>query len=421
MTDDEPAAPIHHADAERSVVGAMLLGGAATVHDVLGVMPTSALFNPRLQIIADACEHLAAAGDPVDLVTVATHLGSELVRAGGPAVLAELITEVPTVANAAYYARIVVEDAALRRVDEAGRRMQQLARHHDADAGDIVERARTEIEAAIHVRHEAPLLGSGFDRLMDDLESDRPVGLMWPYMDVGHHALPFAPGTLTVFAARPGKGKSIMCGDVARTTAQLGHRVHIASLEMDAATVLTRQVAAIARVSLSHLLRRELTEDDWRRMAKAQDEIRALPITIDDAERQSVATIRATCLKARPELLVVDYLTLMQHERADRWDIALGNTAKGLRQIGRQLGIPVILAAQLNRGAVGKKPKLEDLKDSGDIEAHADTVVMLDEVDDRPGEIDLWCVKQRNGPVGWCVALAKQGHYSRLVDMGTML
>jgi replicative DNA helicase len=206
----------------------------------------------------------------------------------------------------------------------------------------------------------------------------------------------------------------------------------IFSLEMGRNEITMRLLSAEARVALHHMRSGTMTDDDWARLARRMGEVSAAPLFIDDSPNMSMMEIRAKCrrLKQRHDLrlVIVDYLQLMSSggsRRPESRQQEVSEMSRALKLLAKELEVPVIAIAQLNRGPeqrTDKRPMMSDLRESGSLEQDADVVVLLHREDayeresPRAGEADLIVAKHRNGPTA-TITVAFQGHYSRFVDM----
>lgn len=281
-----------------------------------------------------------------------------------------------------------------------------------AQAADLIHSVLDEIEQG----SDADVVPTGFSDL-DALMSMRP-------------------GQLIVVGARPGGGKSTFGMDVARQVGiKLHSPVYFLTLEMSRSELMKRMISAEAKVALHTILhhtldRPTLTDGDWDRIAEATKRIEQSTITIDDASGVGLARIRARLRHMKRttgvRLAVIDYLGILSTPgRAETRQQVIADLTGGLKQMAREIGIPIILLAQLNRQVMGRpdrRPMASDLKDSGAIEADADVVILLHREDmyekesPRAGEADFIVDKHRAGPQS-TITVAFQGHYSRFVDM----
>ena len=426
--------------AEQSVLGGMLLSKDA-IADVVEVVRATDFYRPAHQTIFDVVVDLYGKGEPADAVTVSAELTrtGELARAGGAPYLHTLLSSVPTAANAGYYARIVAEQAILRRLVEAGTRIVQLGYSTGlGDVDDVVDRAQQTVYDVTEKRtsEDYALLEDLMQPTMDELEAigsrgGSMTGVPTGFADLDQLTNGLHPGQLVIIAARPGLGKSTLGLDVARScSVKNGMASVIFSLEMTKTEITMRLLSAEARVPLHHMRAGTMTDDDWARLARRMGEVADAPLFIDDSPNLTMMEIRAKArrLKQRHNLrlVVVDYLQLMQgNKKAESRQQEVSELSRSLKLLAKELDCPVIAMSQLNRGPEqrqDKKPMLSDLRESGSIEQDADMVVLLHREDayekesPRAGEADFIVAKHRNGPTA-TITVAFQGHYSRFVDM----
>jgi replicative DNA helicase len=370
--------------AEQSVLGGMLLSKDA-IADVVEVVRATDFYRPAHQTIFDVVVDLYGKGEPADPITVSgelTRLG-EIGRVGGAPYLHTLLSSVPTAANAGFYARIVAEQAILRRLVEAGTRIVQLGYGAAGSGGvdDVVDRAQQSIYDVTERRtsEDYTLLEQLMQPTMDELEAigsrgGSMSGVPTGFVDLDGLTNGLHPGQLIVIAGRPGLGKSTMGLDVARSASvKHGLPSAIFSLEMSKTEITMRLLSAEARVPLHHMRAGTMTDDDWGRLARRMGEVAEAPLYIDDSPNLTMMEIRAKArrLKQRNglKLIVIDYLQLMSGNRkVESRQQEVSELSRSLKLLAKELEIPVIAMSQLNRGAeqrTDKKPQLSDLRESG--------------------------------------------------------
>lgn len=421
--------PPQNVDAERAVLGAMLLSPLA-VSDVAALLRPDDFYRPAHETIYLAILATAALGIPADPLTVAQRLGAEsnLSMIGGAPYLHDLIAAVPQVASATHYARAVASTAGNRRLVEEGTRLVQAAMG-GTDPGELATEARARLDEA--VAHTAPagrLVGTGMAELIDDLENplDLNAQLSTPWPDMTGVLLPFTPGQLIVVGARPSVGKTVFGIDLLRYIAiTLGLPAALISMEMSELGINQRILSATAKVPLERIIGHRLQEADWDRVAAVSGRLAAAPLTIEDAPGADLTRIRSVIRRTSARLTVVDYLGLMATRKIDNRTQAVGENVRGLKIMAEDEQTVVVVLAQLNRDSEKRKdgkPLMSDLRESGEVEQAADVVILLhrpelsDPETNRPAEIDATIAKQRNGPTG-TVALGFQGHYVRCVSL----
>lgn len=428
--------------AEQGVLGGMLLSKDA-IADVIDVIKGRDFYKPAHELIFDSILDLYGRGEPADAVTVSAELTKrgELARVGGAPYLHTLMSSVPTAANAGYYAVIVRERAILRRLVEAGTRITQMGYATDgADLDEIVNRAQAEIYGVTEQRagEDYAPLADIMEGALDEIESisnrsGQMTGVPTSFTDLDQLTNGLHPGQMIIIAARPAIGKSTLGLDLARSCSiRNGLTSVIFSLEMGRNEITMRLLSAEARVALHHMRSGTMTDDDWARLARRMGEVSAAPLFIDDSPNMSMMEIRAKCrrLKQRHDLrlVIVDYLQLMSSggsRRPESRQQEVSEMSRALKLLAKELEVPVIAIAQLNRGPeqrTDKRPMMSDLRESGSLEQDADVVILLHREDayeresPRAGEADLIVAKHRNGPTA-TITVAFQGHYSRFVDM----
>jgi replicative DNA helicase len=257
------------------------------------------------------------------------------------------------------------------------------------------------------------------------------VGVPTGFTDLDTLTNGLHPGQMIIIAARPAIGKSTMALDICRS-ASIKHNLTsvIFSLEMSRTEITMRLLSAEAKVPLQNMRKGTMRDEDWTRVATAMSKVSEAPLFIDDSPNMSLMEIRAKCrrLKQRHDLklVVVDYLQLMSSgKRVESRQQEVSEFSRALKLLAKEIEVPVIAVAQLNRGPeqrTDKKPMMSDLRESGSLEQDADMVILLHREDayeresPRAGEADLIVAKHRNGPTD-TVVVAFQGHYARFIDM----
>lgn len=406
--------------AEVALLAALLTGHPAAT-EAFSVVASRDFWQTRNAAIWDACVLAWSRGHRIDPVTI------ELPALARP-YLAEVMTSPGEPLLAAQYAAKVVEAAQRRRLLDASRKIAQLA-EAPGEIDRLAEDARAAVDdAAATVTNAdagidaAELVIESIEALEAD-EDTTAIATGWADLDEVTGGL--RPGQLAIVGARPAVGKSVVAGNIAAAACKAGHGVHFASLEMTRREVMNRLLAAEARVNLTALTTRKLTDADWDRIGGKAGDIGGWPLRVDDQGSQSLAQIRArarsTSRRFPLGLVVVDYLQLMApRDRRVSREQQVGENSEGLKALAKELGVPVLALAQVNRESArsnDKKPLMSDLRESGRIEADADHVWLLHREDlvDREatsGALEVHVAKNRNGPSGRTVELNFFGHYS---------
>jgi replicative DNA helicase len=381
--------PPQDVHAEQSVIGGMLLSKDAIADCVEGLKGVD-FYRPAHELIYDAILDLYSRGEPADAITVSDELTKrgDLTRVGGQAYLHQLISEVPTAANAGYYAEIVAERAVLRRLVDAGTRIVQMGYGQGGgDVVDIVNAAQAEIYAVADKRggDDYAVLGDVLEATVDEIEhasgrSGEMTGVPTGFTDFDALTNGLHPGQMIVVAARPAVGKSTWGLDIARSAA-IKHKMAtvLFSLEMSRTEITMRLLSAEASIQLQNMRKGTMRDEDWTRLARTMGEVSDAPLFIDDSPNMSLMEIRAKCrrLKQRNNLrlVIIDYLQLMSSgKRVESRQQEVAEFSRALKLLAKELEVPVIAISQLNRGSEqrqDKRPQMSDLRESGCLTADA--------------------------------------------------
>ncbi|MFC8010846.1 replicative DNA helicase [Streptomyces cinereoruber] len=439
-------------DAEQAVLGSMLLSEDAVV-DVPDTLSPEDYYRPAHQTIHHAILDLRKrGGEAIDPITVGAELRKrgELDRVGGASYLHTLVQAVPTAANATFYAEHVREQAVLRRLVEAGTRIVAMGYAGQGETDEIAAAAAAEIAGVVETRGREDDFVTPRDTLagtLDTIEAagkrEGITGVPTGFADLDALTQGWQPGQVVIVAGRPGHGKSTVAMDFARACTMprnsAGRPIEDAArpaafltLEMSVNELNMRALSAEGQVGLHNLRSGVLSEDDWTKLATAAQHYREAPLYITEAAR-SLPEIQAKCrrLKHRvPDLalIVIDYVQLITSGTKRRHDVReqeVSDISRSIKLLAKELGLPIVLLAQLNRGPemrTDKVPAVSDLRESGSLEQDADIVILLHRPDayepesPRAGEVDLIVGKHRNGATAR-ITVAHQLHYSRFVDM----
>jgi replicative DNA helicase len=426
----------HDHGAEQAVLGGMLLS-RHVIPDVADLLTAADFHTPAHELAYDAILTLYARGEGADAVTTAAELAKrgELARVGGAPYLHQLTGCIPTAANTTWYAQIVRDHAVRRRLIEAGTRIAQMGYETDGDdLPAIVDRAQAEVHALTPgARTEAePSNLEVYDQVLEEIDQGVSLGLMTGFMDLDQLTMGLQPGQMIIIAARPSLGKTTLGLDIARHVSIHHHlRTAFFSLEMNRKELIRRAIAAEARVPLHHLGPGLMTPADWKAVADARDRVTSAPLHIDDDPGLTAMRIRTKARRLQQtgglHLIVIDYMQLVSSGagRHENRQTEVSAISRSLKLLAKELQVPVVVLAQLNRGPeqrADKRPMLSDLRESGSLEQDADVVILLHREDayeresPRAGEADLIVAKHRNGPTA-VITVAFQGYLSRFVDM----
>lgn len=410
--------PPHADDAERSILGAILIDKDAIV-DIAVVLRPEMFYNDNNGKIYEAMMILYENRDPIDALTVADWLKKEklLESIGGRAYLTRLSNEVPVASHALKYAQIVRETYIKRQLISAGAQMGEMGFDEGKPLGEILDKAEQSIYALsqTHVKRSfVPVkdaLAESFDRL-DSLHNspDGLRGVPTGFGDLDHMLAGMQDSNLIILAARPGIGKTTFATNIAQYVAvEKKMPVGYFALEMSNLEMVDRMLVGQANIDAWKLKTGNLKEDDFARLSEAMGVLADSPLYIDDTPGQSILELRTKARRLHSQvslkLLVVDYLQLVVGDKSYESRVQeVGAISQGLKNLARELKIPVLALSQLNRGIENrteKVPQLADLRESGSIEQDADVVMFLYRNDDNNLEdIKLAIAKHRNGGLG---------------------
>ncbi len=339
--------------------------------------------------------------------------------------LVSLINATPTAINAEHYARIVHHYAARRALLPLASRLVQLAQQDDLppeslfdQVGSLVTEVTRRFGTGGAVHSLAELVPTVQSELQAILEGHTPPAVYTGLADLDRMIGGFFPGDLTIVAARPGVGKTTFLLTAAQNAARNGKKVMIFSLEMGSGQLIRRLVAGPAGVDSARLRSGPLEPAEWPGLSHGLTRLTELPIWIDDTAAVPLSHLRSVvttqALREGVDLIIVDYLQLVRPGMTSRNRTEeIGLITAGLKALGREVGVPVMAAAQLNRGVEqrqDKRPTLSDLREGGSQEQDADHVIFLHRPglygEDQPTNLtELIVAKHRHGPTGMVHAI----------------
>src|SRR5919205_28382 len=438
--------PPHDLDAERAVIGAMLVSDAAV--SVVGEkLVAEDFYSETHRVLYGAMMRLYSRGDPIDQLTLSDELRNmgEFDRIGGRQYVFRLVESVPTAANATRYAEIVRGKALLRAVIDAGSRIQQEAFAEPEDVTQALDAAEQLIygvsnrQLKEHLSPVSELAPGTLEMIQRLYEAEGEItGVRTGFEDLDRLTTGFHKSDLIVLAARPAMGKTAMAlNTIWHAAGDKGLPVAIFSLEMSKEQLVQRLISQTTRIKTQDLRSGNVKAEDWPKLVRGVAEVAKAPIWIDDTAGVTLMEMRAKVrrlvsrLNAQGEaplsLVVVDYLQLMvgQGNRSENRQQEIAEISRGLKVLARDLDVPVLAIAQLSRAVEGrhdKRPLLSDLRDSGAIEQDADLVMFLyrDEYyntdSDDKGIAEVIIGKHRNGPTGK-VQLAWLEQYTKFASL----
>jgi len=425
--------PPHSVEAEQGVLGSMLISPRETIAECVEKITEEYFYVPAHRTIYNVLVDLWNAGQAIDLITFTQVLRdrSLLESVGGAAFVTSLFTFVPTAANVGYYIDIVRDKYILREIIATATESVRRAYEEQDEVNDLLDEVEQRIFAVGEDRFKGEML-SMKEQVMSTLESIEKLfenkgaitGVSTGFRDLDKLTSGLHSSEMIVIAARPSMGKTALAMNIAEHAAiEVKLPVAIFSLEMSAQQLVQRMLCSRARVNLAKTRDGFLAEADFPKLTHAASKLAEAKIFIDDTAGLTILELRAKArrLKAQHDvrLIIVDYLQLLRstsRRAQDNRQLEISEISAGLKGLAKELKIPIIVVAQLNRnpeirtGSGKGVPRLADLRESGSIEQDADLVGLLvreeyyadsdEERTELEGKAELIIAKQRNGPIG---------------------
>ena len=393
------------------------------LYEVLSFLKPDDFFIIRHQWIYQSMLGLHERRDPIDYLTVVSELEQvgQLAEIGGAAYILSLINKTPSALNVEGYGQIVERMALRRRLIEAASEIARVAHSDEPDIDKVVSKAEQSIFDVTERRLTRELIpirdavSEYFDHVSFMARHQEDVmGVPTGFIDLDRMLGGLQRSDLLIIAARPGMGKSSWLNSVVMNAARMNQRVALFSLEMSNEQLVQRFVSAETNIPSHKLREGKLDEKDWAQFLAATEYIGTLPIYLDDTPALTTSDLRTKARRLHLEygldLVVIDYLQLMTtpyHSENRVQEISY--ISRSLKQLARELNIPVVAAAQLSRAVEqrnDKRPLLSDLRESGSIEQDSDVVMFIyrdayynpETPDGNKAEIHV--TKHRNGPTG---------------------
>jgi replicative DNA helicase len=443
-----PKAPLtpHNREAEEAVVGAVLIN-PEIYYDLAEFLQPDDFYIVRHRWIWEAFRRLHERRVPLDFLTLTEELDNagQLEEIGGPAYLTTLINQVPTSLHAVAYGHMVESTALRRRLVSAANEVASLAYNEGETIDNVMEGAEKSIfnVSERRLKKEMRPIELVLDEFYDRIEklARRPedmFGVPTGFIDLDRKLTGMQPSDLLIIAGRPGQGKSGFLLTVARNAALLHKKkVAIFSLEMSSEQVIQRLLAQETGIDSQRLRNGKLTPEEWPLLIQAIDVLGDTHIYLDDTPALTPMALRTKCRRLQMEfgidLVLLDYIQLMGGDtRTDNRVQEVSYISRNLKVLARELNVPVLAAAQLNRAVeqrTDKRPVLSDLRESGSLEQDADIVMFIYRADQyltpdqmekksdsvKPNVAEIIIAKHRNGPTG-SIELIFQEHLARFVD-----
>jgi replicative DNA helicase len=439
--------PPHNLDAERAVLGAILLEGRETLPRVIELLKPSDFYTEAHRLTYQGMLALFNRSEPVDVLTLTEELrrSDQLEIAGGPAALALLVEQGSISAYLNSYASIVRDMAVLRELIQTSSQIIAQAFEAKEDVQTLVDDAERKIFGLAERRLEGSALPIGkilrntfeyIERLYERKEHVTGVATGFEKLDLETSG--FQPSDFIIIAGRPSMGKTAFALNIAQHVGIALHgKVLVLSLEMSSQQIVQRMLCSEAKVDSQAVRTGYLTSSDWHRLTAAAGRLSEASIFIDDSPGLTVLEARAKARRMKAEhgldLLVIDYLQLMRGRAAmESRQQEISEISRSLKALAKELNIPVVALSQLSRAVEARqardfKPQLSDLRESGALEQDADVILFLyrssqykeDLPPDEKNIAEVIIGKQRNGPVGTVkvVFLPQYARFENVADL----
>lgn len=429
----------HSIEAEQAVLGSILLNQRM---DGTERLQPDHFFSEQHRIIFEHMKEIADRAAPIDLVCLTSQLqdAGDLEKAGSVSYLGRMASSVPTTSNIGYYVDLVHDKHLLRETIRFTQRMVKAAWKADDPReliADIQSSAAEIAEQSVKSRDFKPVSEVAM-QVFDNVEhrysnfADDVTGIPSGYVDLDKLTSGWQNSDLIILAARPSVGKTALAMNLAQA-AGIRHEktVAIFSLEMSAVQLVTRMMSAEGNIESTKLRTGFMAPGDWENLTMAISGVSESKIFIDDSPALTVREIAAKCRRLHKsegvDMILIDYLQLIagRNKAGENRQQEVADISRTLKQLARELNVPVIALSQLSRGVEqrqDKRPMMSDLRESGAIEQDADIVAFLyrDDYYDKESEkkniIEINIAKQRNGPVG-TVELAFMKNFNKFVNL----
>ena len=414
----------HNLEAERSVIGAIFIDNNV-IDSLIEILKPEDFYSPKFAILYRSMIVLHDRHQPIDLVTLTEFLkkNKELDKAGGISEITAIIDDIPTTANVIEYAKIVKEKSILREIIKTSTEVIESCYNDPDNIDEFLDSIEKKYFELSENRFETSftniksLIWDALNTIEKLCENQFPVsGISSGFYQLDEMTNGFQPSDLIIVAGRPSMGKTALCLNIASNVA-IEDKIPTAffSLEMSKEQLAYRLLSSATGISSTQIRNGTIAKDQWPQLSTVAGSLAEGRLFIDDTPAMNVLEIRAKArrLKAQEniQLLIIDYLQLIKGlTRTDSREREISEISRSLKNLARELKIPVIALSQLNRGVemrADKRPQLSDLRESGAIEQDADVILFIyrDEVyhkdkEENKGLAEIIIGKQRNGPTG---------------------
>lgn len=432
--DQAEAVTPHDLEAERAVLGAILLNDQA-FFDVADTVSARDFYRDAHKKIFEGMHAIASRGDKIDLITLVAFLRdtNTIDACGGPAYITALVDGMPRSSNVEAYARIVHSKALRAALISAGNAIIASA-HETEDSREALDYAQRQV-FGLSDRTQGQFIAPGelASKGMDIIEARMknrgvPLGIPTGWLDLDAMFFGAKPGQFIIVAGRPSMGKTAFVLNWADHVARVQQKhVGFFSLEMDKEELALRWFSSVSGVHATKLQMGHVLDGDFEAISEAFVSMTGSRLFIDDTPECGAFDLRSKARKLQAQegldLIVVDYLQLMAMAKAENRNVQVATVSRALKLTARELKVPIIVLSQLSRDSAkkGERPSLADLRDSGALEQDADAVMFVhrpeyyEKTDENAGLAEIIIGKQRNGPIG-TVRLQWQPESQRFTD-----
>lgn len=434
-------ATLYNLEAEQSVLGCILIDQEIAA-EIIPSLTEDDFYVESHKFILGAVKAVYNNRKPLDLVTISDTLSGmgKLEDVGGISYITELMQITPSAANYKHYIDIVKRDSLNRKLTRAAREIAEYAGTSPEDALQFAENKIYGISQAQDTSTVVDIRQEGFYDVLDKfnaIENNKDAfrGVMTGFFRLDKLTNGLQQSDLIVIAARPGMGKTSLAMNIVEHAAVYGNKTcAVFSMEMPTLQIKQRLICSNANVSMSAALSGKLSDKEWQRLAAAQARMNKSAVYIDDSARITPAEILSKCRRfkakdGRLDLVMVDYIQLMSSGKKgdENRTLEVASITRELKQIAKELQVPVIALSQLRRLKDGERSQLSDLRESGAIEQDADIVMFIDRPDVNAsdeeiikkgivkGAAELRIAKHRNGELG-TLPLRFKGETTKFVD-----
>ncbi len=434
--------PPQNIEAEQWVLGGILIDNQS-FHKVVDIITAEDFYRPAHGKIYGAMCDLATRNEPIDIITLTTKLKEREIyeEVGGANYMAELLEKVPTAVHCEYHAKIIVDQSVKRRLVSTCNLISNKGMEPGETTEELLDFAEKEVfsltsskRAARNMAPVRDIVRSAFVELEKKFENQAAItGVPSGYAELDKILAGFQKSDLLIVACRPSMGKtSFALGATRYAALHAKTPVLFFSLEMSKEQIVTRLLAAEAKVDAGRIRTGRLIDQDWPRLTRAAGVLSEASVYVDDTPALGVLEMRGKARRLKAELgglglIIVDYLQIMGTKNTVSREGAISEISRSLKALAKELDVPVIALSQLNRSIEqrqDKRPMMSDLRESGAIEQDADIIIFIhrEEVDNlQPNAAsvaEFIIGKHRNGPRG-TVKVAWLGQYASFENLAT--